>query len=293
MNSKGKFSHKHERGIAMIVALLALTLVAVIGVAFMFMADTENSVNNNYRDAQRAYFGARAGMENVRYLLMPGQTLNASALALAMPSSSGGVIYVKNPGASESNSVIDPTTGHGGTLAANPYLDDELCQEQFGGLGMKADTNVPCNAAASNSPQLMASSGYFQAPILGSSDVPFTGGSSALLFKWVRITNKQNKMGLVNQRLDPSQSDGAEVCWNGIKEVAIGSGTCAAQATPMMPVWLLTALAITPPIGNSLGARRMEQMEVALNPSFTMFPPGTVSAQAPITIKGNLQVNGY
>jgi hypothetical protein len=60
-----------------------------------------------------------------------------------------------------------------------------------------------------------------------------------------------------------------------------------------MPVWLLTSLAITPGVGNNPGARRMEQMEVALTPSFSLFPPGTVSAQAPITIKGNLQVNGY
>ena len=45
-----------ERGVAMVVALLALMVLAAIGVGFMFMADTENSVNNNYRGAQVAYF---------------------------------------------------------------------------------------------------------------------------------------------------------------------------------------------------------------------------------------------
>jgi len=276
----------------MIVALLALTLVAVIGVAFMFMADTENSVNNNYRDSQRAYFAARAGIENVRYLLMPGNVLNASAAALTMPSSTGGVIYVKNPNASETIVTIDPTTQSGNTVATNPYLDTELCQEQFGGLNLHQDANVACNSTSSNTPQLMSSSTYYAAPTLSSTDIPFTGSDNALLYKWVRITNKQNFMGLVNQRMDGSQGPGAQVCWTGIKEVAV-SGTCAAQPTPMMPVWLLTGLAITPGIGNSPGARRMEQMEVALAPSFSVLPPGVVSAQAPITIKGNLQVNGY
>ncbi|HWG49711.1 MAG TPA: pilus assembly PilX N-terminal domain-containing protein [Candidatus Acidoferrales bacterium] len=292
MKLKSKPVSSHERGIAMIVALLALTLVAIIGVGFMFMADTENSVNNNYRDSQRAYFAARAGMEDVRYLMMPGNTLNASAMALAMPSTSGGVIYVKNPNASESAGSIDPTTQRGNTVAANPYLDTELCQEQFGGLNLHADANVACNSTSSNSPQLMSSAGYYAAPTMGTTDVPFTGSNDALLFKWVRITNKQNKMGLLGQRLDGSQGDGAQVCWTGTKEVAV-SGSCGAQPSPMMPVWLLTSLAITPGVGNSPGARRMEQMEVALNPTFSVLPPGTVSAQAPITIKGSLNVNGY
>lgn len=292
MKMKSKAGTNRERGVALIVALLALTLVAIIGAAFMFMADTENSVNNNYRDSQRAYFAARAGIEDARYLLIPGNSLNASAMALTMPSTAGGVIYVKNPNASESAATIDPTTQAGNTVTGNPYLDTELCQEQFGGLGLHADADVACNSTSANAPQLMGSPSYYAAPTLSSTDVPFTGSSNALLYKWVRVTNKQNKMGLVNQRMDGTQADGAQVCWTGTKEVAV-SGVCTAQPTPMMPVWLLTSLAITPGLGNNPGSRRMEQMEVALNPTFSVLPPGTVSAQAPITIKGNLQVNGY
>ena len=52
---------KRQRGVALMMALLAMLLLAAIGAAFMFMADTENSVNNNYRDSQKAYFAARAG----------------------------------------------------------------------------------------------------------------------------------------------------------------------------------------------------------------------------------------
>ena len=62
---------KKQKGMALIVALLALVLLAAIGIGLMFMADTENSINNNYRDAQKAYFAARAGAENVRLLLAP------------------------------------------------------------------------------------------------------------------------------------------------------------------------------------------------------------------------------
>ena len=50
MNGKNIKRLKTQRGVAMMVALLALLLLAAIGMGLMFMADTENSVNNNYRD---------------------------------------------------------------------------------------------------------------------------------------------------------------------------------------------------------------------------------------------------
>src|SRR6267154_898391 len=125
MNGKNIKRLKTQRGIAMMVALLALLLLAAIGMGLMFMADTENSVNNNYRDSQKAYFAARAGAENVRLLLANGATLNAKAMGLTMPLSTAntGMIYVMNPTSSE---AIDPTSATGATLTDNPYLDNQL-----------------------------------------------------------------------------------------------------------------------------------------------------------------------
>jgi len=130
MNTRIKAHRKHERGIAMIVALLSLVLLAAIGMALMFMADTENSVNNNYKDSQKAYFAARAGAEEVRMQLISTGALNTAANNLTMPLSTAGtgIIYVKNPTAGE---PIDPTTGTGNTISANPYLDDQLCWEKY------------------------------------------------------------------------------------------------------------------------------------------------------------------
>src|SRR5258708_19714418 len=85
---------RKERGAALLIAMMALLLLAAIGIGFMFMADTENSVNNNYRDSQKAYFASRAGMENVRALLAapgfgsnpPKGILYAQASLLPIPS---------------------------------------------------------------------------------------------------------------------------------------------------------------------------------------------------------------
>src|SRR5689334_3183903 len=99
MSIQNIMKSKNERGIAMMIALLSLLLLAAIGIGFMFMADTENNVNNNYRDAQKTYFAARAGAENIRLLLASSGPLYNPALVLTMPTSLAptGVIYIKNP----------------------------------------------------------------------------------------------------------------------------------------------------------------------------------------------------
>jgi hypothetical protein len=293
MNRKTRTHLKHQRGIAMLIALLSLVLLAAIGMGLMFMADTENSVNNNYRDSQKAYFAARAGAESVRLQLANAGTLNAAALALTMPVPGGtGMIYVKNPTAGE---AIDPTTGAGSTIAANPYLDDQLCWEKFTGLGsLTPGTAGPCGSGTSPQPSQLLSTSPFSAITLGTS--PGVNGPDALPFKWVRITNKQNLMGPLNKTVDgttATANSGLQVCWDGAKEQPIPAGqTCAAQfPQTMMPVWMLTSLAVTPKVGQNPGSRRIVQMEVALTPPLT--PPGAVAAKAPINLQGKLTVNGW
>src|SRR5438046_4205877 len=58
-----------------------------------------------------------------------------------------------------------------------------------------------------------------------------------------------------------------------------------------MPVWLVTALAITPAIGNNPGSRRLAQMELALNPP--LIPPASISTQAPVGLQGSFVINAY
>ena len=105
MNGKSITRLKSQRGIAMMVALLALLLLAAIGMGLMFMADTENSVNNNYRDSQKAYFAARAGAEQARLLLAADANTKGKAFGLDghMPSSvlNTGMIYLMNPTSGE------------------------------------------------------------------------------------------------------------------------------------------------------------------------------------------------
>lgn len=281
-------NRKHrQRGVAMLVAMLAVVLLAIIGLGFMFMADTENSANNNYKDAQRAYFASRAGLESVRGMLAFGSPFAVQAAAMTMPAQNipTGMIYVEN----SNGGTVDPTAG--------ATLDDELCKEQFPNLALAAGPQgAPCTVTPAN---------YFT-PVVNPGQLVDANSQRALLFPWVRVTNKQNYMGLLNKMVDGSDPAAAssntkaeQVCWDGATQYPIPAGqTCAGTASPltggqMNPVWTLTSLAVTPSLGQKPGSRRMTQMEVAIAPPFYVLPNGTVSAKAPITIKGNLQVNGF
>ena len=289
MNGKNIKRLKSQRGIAMMVALLALLLLAAIGMGIMFMADTENSVNNNYRDSQKAYFAARAGAEDARLLLVKDAALNASAMALTPPQSgvASNMIYLKNPTGGE---AIDPTTAAGSTLAANPYLDDQLCWERYN-LGLTPG-NGPCGSN-SQTGQLLTNSNSFTATTM--TTTAGVNGTDALPFKWVRITAKQNLMGALGvsgTKVASLPGNNQQVCWDGTNEIVLAlGGTCQGQIPALMPVWELTSLAVTPKVGANPGSRRMVQMEVALNPP--LVPPAPISVQAPVSLQGSYALNAY
>ncbi len=310
MKLKAKI-RRSERGVAMLIAMLAVVLLAIIGLGFIFMAETENSVNNSYKDAQKSYFASRAGLENVRLLLVPPDPktgagagpLYNQATNLVMPTAINppgqtGVMYVENP--TGAGDVIDPTTGAGATIAQNPTLDDELCLERFTGLNtlVPPPPGAPCDASTGNN-GVPTNNTYFQAitPASNPGLIMNTNSALALPFKWVRITNKQNRM-LTGQLVDNAQGDGLQVCWDGSTQHVINNlagatcaGTPSLASETMRPVWLLTSLAVTPAVGNNAGSRRITQMEIANNPPLT--PNSPIATQAPVKLQGSYVLNSY
>ena len=53
---------KHERGMALILSLLALLLISAVGLGMIYMSNTESSINGNYKDTQTAFFAMRASL---------------------------------------------------------------------------------------------------------------------------------------------------------------------------------------------------------------------------------------
>ena len=238
-----------ERGIALFVALFALLIVTAVALGMMFQADTETSINGNYRDDQVAFYAAKAGLEEARDRLRAnagaGISINAS-LPTALPGTLNGVLYITNPAASETVSPWAPTVNN----SPNKYFDDEICTEVdcVGG-------QVPPVPGWYVSPALTASSNYAANPVLP--------------YKWMRINLKTNRSAsgtsnvlYVNGSNSPTSAN-YQVCWNGTNEFASATGC----VTPNKPVYMLTALSLT-----ASGSRRMTQYEVTQDQLNLGFP---------------------
>jgi hypothetical protein len=253
---------KPERGIALFMVLLILLIITAIGLGLMFMADTETSVNGNYKDTQLAFYGMRSGLEEVRDRMRSNST-SPLTLPTAMPGNPNSILYLTNPAGP--TDTVAPITG------GNQYFDDELCHEQFSGLLLaNPGVGIPCAVAAP---------GASVAPY-ATSISPNTNTASALKYKWVRVTLKQNATlanGVASAMVDSTQPAGTQICYQTLNNqeiplTLVGGGpyaNCnAAQAAGQdaSPVYLVTSLAITPQ-----GSRRIGQYEVA---GFTFSPPG-------------------
>ena len=54
-----------QRGVALIIALLAMVLMTALGMALMLVSETETLIGSNYRDSVEASYVADAGIERV------------------------------------------------------------------------------------------------------------------------------------------------------------------------------------------------------------------------------------
>ena len=264
--SDGGVTRKNERGIALIIALFALLLLSAIAMGMMYMADTEMSVNNNYRDAQQVFYASQAGLQEARLRLL-NDSSGGTPMGAAMPAvtpvnmpaagNATGATYILNPLGAQ---VIQPWN----QAAGNAFRDDEFCKEQYaitGGAANIGAAGVPCGIVAGNYPN-----GVWYSAVAASN----LGAAGNNYFKWVRITLKENNSSA------PFPVDGAQpattpVCWDGYREVTKPGAyaTCndnpppAPATTFMRSVFTATSLAVGP-----TGSRRMTQMDMALDPPF-------------------------
>jgi Tfp pilus assembly protein PilX len=278
---------RSERGVALIICLFALMLLSGIGLGMMFMADTESSINRNYRDAQQAYFAATAGIQEARGRLITG-SIFVPPTTLPNNGVSTGVVYIMNHTSSIAAGDIQPWT------SGNAYFDTEFCHENFSNAGTALVTNT-----GPNTPCAAVPTGTYYTTV--NSNSPFLGSDANLPYRWVRVTLKSNKTAAPDPTLATSyyvnasgSANNVPICWNGTAELPkpAGYGTCDDDPPPdgityLKSVYMLTALAIT-----QSGSRRMTQMEVANNPPF--LTNAALDTNDFVTVKGSsVTVNGY
>ena len=272
--------NRGERGIALFVALFALLLLSSVALGLMFMANTETAVNRNYRGTTQAFFAAQAGtQEGVMRLRQSADAWQITPPSTSPTTSAGtGVTYIINPTGSETVKPWD---------SADPYADLELCNESFKDgsgnnvLGLaSAGYGLKCGSTPSGT--------YYTT--VASKD-PNTGTSTAMSYKWVRITQKQNAT-FSPYTVNGASPANSKVCWDGAHQqtlASLGYADCDKPPTGGMattPVYVVTALAVT-----ANNSRRMYQVEYAPTPAISV--PAAVTSKDTVDLNGNLAVNAF
>jgi len=62
--------HRGERGVVLLLALVALLLIAAVGAAIIFMASSESAIVGAQRVGARSFYASAGGLEEVRYRIM-------------------------------------------------------------------------------------------------------------------------------------------------------------------------------------------------------------------------------
>ena len=241
-----RLNRKREKGVSLILSLLALMIASAVAIGMVYMASTETWISSNFKAEETVYFAARAGVEEVRDRMLPANPNSlVPLLPTVMAGSPGGVLYVLQNGVTMANVT--------NFSSSNPLKDDELCHDwgNPSSAGMTWEpANVPCV-------DLPSAGGWYNT---AASVAPFATSANPMEYRWVRVTRKANYSTAF--LVDTLQVGLSQACWNGISEVAAPPGTACSSLFPTAnPVFMVTALAVT-----TTGARRLVQQEIAQTP---------------------------
>jgi len=287
-----------ERGIALLLSILALLLLSAVAVGMVYMASTENSIAANFKSEETEYFAARAGIEEIRDRMIPANGVAPyninSLLPTQLPTGTNqGVIYILQNNPSSPLTMSNVTSGGPTT---NRYYDDELCHDYaIGSMSRSTTPNVRCTALPSGTTWYKtittAQGAYSQAPTWTSG-----GTSNPLDWKWTRITLKASNSTpycIDGNTGSTCYSETAGIaCFDGTSErQVVSTSNCASISSN--PVYLLTSLAVS-----ATGTRRVVQAEIAQTPQNSnqpggLFATGTGCSPAPLDLKGNINTGSF
>ncbi len=142
----------NQKGSALLIAIFALLLISVVGIALLISTGTDSALAGNYRTSTTAYYAALAGLEEARGRLLwrnPNFINSTNAyptLFTAQGNPSFGlndVLYIINPAGGETVNPLDSTS---------PYADQEYGTE--GGVLGSANVQTIQSVSPLPSPSL-------------------------------------------------------------------------------------------------------------------------------------------
>jgi hypothetical protein len=180
---------RREAGSALLIAIFALLLISVVGIALLISTGTDSALAGNYRTSTGAYYSAVAGLEEARgrLLLRNPDFLDKTNAYPTLFNGSGtsfgltDVLYILNPANGE---TVDPAN------ATSPYADTEYGTE-FSWQLTGANVHAPVTSVS---------------PM---------AGLPGPLFKWVRINAITEKAISVDVNSDGTYDATTPLYYNG------------------------------------------------------------------------------
>ncbi len=253
---------KGEQGIALMVAMFALLVLTLIGLAMLTRATTEVLINDNFKRSKTSYFTAEAGTEEARFRLTPTAAGNRIDTAFSDLTASTGVVYIRG------NVSIDPTN----QSASNRFRDTEYL-------------NI-ATRNASGTQSSVTSTTYGQTPTYYTSIMTGT-----VPYAWIKVTRKTETLAGQNVDADGANQNtsvyyGPTLVTGVVSQyVKDAASALTRDQTQSNPVYLLTAMSV-----DGTGAQRKIQTEVVVPPPIKA--NGAVDSYEDVNFMGNLDISG-
>jgi hypothetical protein len=223
-----------ERGVALLIAIFALVLIAGVSVAMLSMSASETSVAESYRSSAQAFYAALAGLEEGRGRIWMNHPANANDANRIVPQTgillADEVVYILNPSAGE---AVNPAN----LSDSNRYRDVQY-ETEFG---------VPVTSRVIRTVNSTSTSAGLAGP----------------MFKWVRVNPKTEASTGIDVNGDGVLDPLNTIFYDGKNQFVFTPGT----TKPGRQVYSVTALAVLPN-----RARRMLQYEIGATTFNLNFP---------------------
>jgi len=219
---------QNEDGFALLFAMLALLLLASIGLAMVYAADTETSIDSNYKDQTHAQYAAYSALEEATDRIRQGCGTSSTCTAVPWPTdiptaagANSNIIYIINPKVGEVVSPWDPT---------NKFTDWEICDTNNENMPNNFCSNRPtasskytvyCNGASADCGNSATAYNLLTSTV----NAPWKR-AVPLDYKWIRINLKSEQM-LPNYPVNSTTTTNGVVCWDGHGELSPGTGYSA------------------------------------------------------------------
>jgi hypothetical protein len=269
--NRSKNLRNSQKGVALLIALIALLLISGVAVAMIVASGSESTLNGNYRSSSSAYLAAFSGIEEARGRLLPSNAntllgvANIPQLGTTMPV--GQVAYIANPAATESFAT---------TAALLTKYPDTQYDQEFGSGALATAVKPPA--------PIPSKSG------VNASNIP------GPLYKWVRInpvTERSlgidvNKDGNIDA-VTPLFYDTAQTPPSLI--VPSPAGALPLVSATQFQVLELTSLAVLPNGTERMAQYLVTPQTLGLNFTSPLTLAGTVGNFSPAS-SANYAVNG-